>query len=155
MISADIQNIVELLKTMAKAELTVAKLYMACAKVFTDEKDFWLKLTKQEEVHAKSLYKMYKIIINKPENFCKGRNFNVRAINTFIAGVENNIILLQKGELSKEKCLIIARDIEDALLENKICEVVKTDDMEYQTLSKLIESQTINHKNEISNKINI
>ncbi len=153
MITGDVQSIVVLLKSMAEVELTVAKFYRECAQVINEDKDFWLDLVKEEKNHAKSLVKMYKIISKKQERFEKGRNFNVAAIKTFISRIEDNILRLKKGELLKKNVFYMARDIEQALLEDKISEIVRTDDVEYQTLAKNIHMQTKYHKNKINKKI--
>ena len=153
MIQSDLKSIVALLKSMAQLELTVSRFYTVCAQVMDDEKVFWLGISGQEENHAKSLYRMYIILIARPERFEKDRVFNTTAISTFISGVTAHIERVQKGDLPKKSVLILARDIENSLLENKISEIVKTDDVEYQSLAKSIVSETDNHKGVIQEKI--
>lgn len=152
-IHADLKNIVAVLKSMAQLELTMAKFYQVCAQTMSEEKDFWLAIARQEENHARFIYRMYTIIIARPDRFEKWRNFNENTIATFISGINKNIELIQTGNPPKSRIFYIARDFENAILENKISEIVKTDDVEYGALVKDIIAQTIAHKNAMQSKI--
>lgn len=153
MITGDLKNILDVLKTMAEAELTVAEFYRECAQIWKEEEEFWKHLETSEVYHAKDMNKMAEIISKKMESFEKYRPFNIVAIRTFILGVNTNIQRLKKGEIPKNNSLFIARDIEQSLLERKYDEIVKTSDVEYQTLAKKIVSQTLEHEELINNKI--
>jgi len=96
---------------------------------------------------------MREIIVKKQEKFDVGRPFNLIALNTAFSGLKDSVRRIANGELSRMKILVLARDIEQSVLESHYGEVVKTNDIEYQTLMKEILSQTYEHKAAIQKKI--
>lgn len=151
--SRDSKSILELLGIMVKAELIIAKFYRTCAQLWEKDKEFWLGLEGDENLHAGNIRKMAKIVFEKFDLFESYRPFNPVAMKTMITGIENNIQRLKKEEISVGNVLFIARDIEHSLIECKYNELVKTNDIEYQTLVKKIVSQTLAHNNKIEEKI--
>ena len=151
---ADIEKITKVLESMMQYELVLAHLYNKCADVWKEDQVFWESLAHAELRHAENIQKMQEIIINKQNSFELGRPFNLLALNTATAGVNANIKRVTEGAFSREKLLIIARDIEQSLLESHYAEIVKTTDIEYQALMKNILSQTNDHKMMIQKKIN-
>ena len=151
--SRDPKSILELFGMMVKAELVIAKFYRTCAQIWEKDKKFWLSLEGDENLHAGNIRKMAKIVSEKFDLFESYRPFNPVAMKTMITGIENNIHRLKNEEISEGNVLFIARDIEHSLIECKYDELVKTNDMEYQTLVKKIVSQTLAHHNKIEEKI--
>ncbi len=60
---------------------------------------------------------------------------------------------VRQGNISEKRILAIALDIERSLLERKYSELVKTDDIEYQTISKSIDTETQIHRDRIEKKL--
>jgi hypothetical protein len=152
--SADLKGLFDVLKLMAENELAIAELYKTCALVWKEDSEFWLNLEKQEIKHANNINKMMEIISKKTEHFEKSYPFNIVAIKTIMSYVKNNIEKIREGKLPRINALSIARDIEQSLMENKYNEIVKTDDIEYQTLVKEIITETAAHKDHIDKIIN-
>ena len=75
-----------------------------------------------------------------------GRPFNLIAFNTAQAGILENTTRVSQGALTREKMFVLARDIEQSLLESHYGEIVKTTDVAFQTLLKAILSQTYEHR---------
>ena len=96
---------------------------------------------------------MYRIVSDKPEHFEKGRPFNIFAVQTMITGIRNNIEKLKKGEIREDKAIMIARDIEQSFIEFRYSEIVKTADIEYNTLVQKIVKETAQHKTKIDQKM--
>lgn len=151
--SKDCDNILELLGIMVKTELLIAKFYRSCAHIWGKDKAFWLGLEGDEKLHANNIREMAKIVIEKFDLFECNRPFNPVAMKTINSGIETNIQRLKSGKISEDKVLYIARDIEQSLIESKYDEIVKTSDVEYQTLVKKITAQTIAHHHKIEKKI--
>jgi hypothetical protein len=150
---ADIERITKVLESMIQYELTMSDFYKQCADIWTADQSFWQNLALAEVRHADNIQKMRDIIINKQQNFEVGRPFSPIAINTAMAGLKDNVNRLTSGAFSCEKMLVIARDIEQSILESHYTEIVKTVDIEYQTLMNAILSQTHEHKKLIQEKI--
>lgn len=149
----DIEKITAVLQAMRQYELTLSDFYGRCAEQWTGERVFWQNLAHAEIQHAENIQQMLAIILEKPEKFEWGRPFNLIALNTALAGLQQIAGRLSAGALSPESMLITARDIEQSLLESHYGEIVKTTDLGYQTLLKKILSQTQEHRNLIQGKI--
>ncbi len=60
---------------------------------------------------------------------------------------------IKKGEITKDKLLFIANNLENGFIENKYGEIVKTDDAEYNILMQKVVDDTQKHKSKIVQKI--
>jgi hypothetical protein len=151
--SGDLKGILEVLKSMEELEVAVADLYGTCAGYCSEDMDFWRALAGAEMKHAENIRKMIAIISKKPENFQKGRPFNVFATRTTISGIRNNIEKITKEQITKTGVWFIARDLEQSLMEQRYSDIVKTDDIEFLTLVREIGTETVAHKNELDRQI--
>ncbi len=147
--AGDLKGIMDVLGYMEMTETVVAGYYHACGEVFTHQQAFWFGIADQESKHAVNIQKMKAIIEKKPENFEKGRPFNIMAAQTLIKGLEASTVKMLAGQVPLINALAIARDNEQAFMEAKYNEVVKTDDIECQTLVNEIISDTVAHKGHI------
>lgn len=145
--------VVDILKALAEAELSAAHFYKRCAISFTNDEEFWNYLATQEEKHARNLAGIYRLLKKKPDRFSIGRRLNVAAIRTFNRGIEENTKRLESGALKQEYATILARDIENAIIENRFTEILLTDDIEYNTYVGEIVSDTQHHIEAIRRKI--
>jgi hypothetical protein len=150
---ADIEKLTKVMESMIQCELLLSDFYKHCADVWTDDQELWNTLAIAEIRHADHIQKMKDIVVRKQESFALGRPFNLIALNTVAAGLKDNAIRLKLGGLSREKILIMARDIEQSVIESNYAEIVKTADVEYSTLVNVIIEQTYEHKKTISGKI--
>ena len=146
LVSGDLKGILGVLDHMEKNEWTIAEFYRVISEAFPQHREFWLGIATQEEKHALYIQKMKAIIEKKPEHFEKGRPFNIMAIQTIIKGTQNNTIKARSGQLQMINALAIARDNEQAIMESRYNEVVKTEDVEYLTLVQEIVEDTSGHK---------
>jgi hypothetical protein len=149
--ASDLKGIMDVLGHMEMTETVVAGYYRACGEVYLQHQAFWFGIAEQENKHAFFIQKMKAIIEKKPEHFEKGRPFNIMAALTLIKGLEASTTKVRYGQVPLINALAIARDNEQAFMEAKYNEVVKTDDIEYQTLVNEIITDTIAHKGHIEN----
>ncbi len=143
----------EALKHMGELELTVAELYQTCGQLWPEHEEFWTDMQQAEVKHAHNIDRMSKIVSERPENFEAGRSFLPITIKTFIAGVKSNIQDLKKKQSNEIKALFLARSIEEAHLEGKYTEIVKTEDKEFQALMREIFSDTVFHREYLTKRI--
>lgn len=144
--SGDLKGILGVLDNMEQNERTIAEFYHVCGEIFPQYRDFWFAIETQENKHELYIKKMKEIIGKKPERFEKGRPFNIVAAQTVIKGTLNNTIKARSGQLQMINALAIARDNEQAIMESRYNEVVKTEDIEYITLVKEIMQDTTAHR---------
>jgi hypothetical protein len=151
--SGDVKSILDTLVHMKETERVVAEFYALCADTWPADLQFWTELFKEELEHENNLATMHQIVSDRPKHFEKGRPFNIFVVQTMITGVRNNIEKLKKGEIREDKAIMIARDIEQSFIEFRYSEIVKTSDLEYNTLVQKILRETAQHKTKIDIKI--
>lgn len=153
MSTADIEKITKVLASMMHYELALSDFYNQCADIWQEDQAFWQTLAYAEVRHAENIQKMREIVTKKQERFEAGRPFSPIALDTAMAWLQDNTRRLTSRTFSHEEMLIIARDIENSILESHYAEIVKTADSEYQTLMKDILAQTYEHRKSIQEKI--
>jgi len=152
-ISGELNSILEVLKLMAQSEQMLGELYRACGIKWSEDRDFWTEISSQEDKHALYIKKIGEIISKRPENFEKGRPFNVFAIKTIIKGMQDKLLKIKEGSIPRKNAFFTARDFEQSILEDRYGEIVKSDDIEYIALTQEILSDTLTHKNRLDQKI--
>lgn len=148
-----IENLLKLLEEISKAELSVAELYKSCAERWKEDEDFWILLEREERRHSEIITKIAEIVAEKRGKMEIGRRFAPVALQTFMKWAIDYNELVKKGEVTLDKMLFVARDIENSIIESKYAEVVKTDDLEYRELMKEVMSDTFKHRKMIDKKI--
>jgi hypothetical protein len=151
--SGELSDILEVLRRMSMFEAKLAELYSTCASMWREDCQFWLDIWKDEISHALYIGNIIEIIARKPEIFEKGLPFNVSEVQTIVSSVMSIIEEIKKGEITKERLLLIASSLENGFIEDKYSEVVKTDDMEYKILMQKVVDDTRKHKDKITQKI--
>ena len=151
--SGDLKGILDTLIHMEEMEHVVSEFYIVCADTWLTDRAFWAELSDEEQEHRNNIVTMHQIISNKPEHFEKGRPFNIFAIQTMLTGLRNTIEKIRQHDLSENNALSIARDIEQSFIEFRYSEIVKTADIEYNTLVQKIVNETAQHKIKIDQKL--
>lgn len=153
MIAPVLDQTLETLELMAKAEETVERLYGTCATVWRENGDFWQGLAGEEKCHAGILRTMASILADNPGLFQPGRPFSPGALKTFISGIEYQIESLKRPAVQELNAMHVALDIEQAFIEARFAEVVKTDDRHFQDLANEIVRETAVHRRLVEKKI--
>lgn len=151
-----IEEVLKILKVMRQAETAMSVLYRVCAKRWSEDANFWLSLSDDEVNHSGNVKILSDIIrekISSGANFQYKRHFTVNSVQSFISGVTETAERVKQGNISKEKMLAIAFDIECAALERSYSELVKTDDIIYQSIANAIDIETQLHRDKIKKKM--
>lgn len=151
--NTDVEQITKTMGKMVEYELLLADLYKACAERWPVDRDFWHDIARQEAEHAGNIRKLALMVAENPIGFEKNRPLNPIAVSTAIKGVQDVIKRLAAGEYTYEKILIVARDIEQSILEFHYPEIVRTGNVEYHRLIKRVQSDTRDHNKRIQEKI--
>jgi hypothetical protein len=151
--SGNLKGILDTLVHMKEAERVIAEFYALCADAWPADLEFWTELANEEAEHENNIAMIHRIVSDKPEHFEKGRPFNIFALQTMITGVRSNTEKLRKGEIREDKAIMIAGDIEQSFIEFRYSEIVKTADVEYNTLVQKIVKETLQHKTRIDQKM--
>jgi hypothetical protein len=144
--NTDLEKIKSVMETMVQLELSLSDLYEQCAVVSKDDETFWKGLSRVEVRHSEIIKQIIGLITEKREHFEVGRQFNIIALKTMISGIVENTKRISQGTVDRKKLFILARDVEQSILESNYSGIVKTNNTEYQTMMKLIQMQTHEHK---------
>lgn len=152
----NLEELLEVLKAMSQFEIAISILYKICAQKWQEDTDFWLSLNEDEIKHSENVKKLASIIkdrIGSSSTFRYNRPFTLNSVHSFVNGVMEIVERVRNEDISKKKILAIALDIENSALERRYSQLVKTDDIEYQTISKTIDDETLTHRNKIREKL--
>lgn len=133
--------------------LALAELYQACSEQFPEDKNFWLAIRHQEQLHAKLIGQLADLISSQPQEFRFGRPFNSVAIKTTMSSIADYTESVRKGLLQRKRAPYMARDIENSVLEAKYGEIVSTNNIEFRKIIELINKDTLAHKNVFAAKV--
>ncbi len=153
MVPPALDQTLETLEWMARAEETVQRLYATCAVLWNDDEEFWRNLSGEERRHAKHIRSMMAILTANPGRFQPGRPFSAATLKTFISGIEKDIESVKQAGVPELKALRLALDIEQAVIEAKFLEIVRTEDNGYHCLASEIVQDTVAHRRLVESKI--
>ncbi len=151
-----VEELLQVLKAMQGVEIAMSVLYKICAKTWQQDSEFWLSLSNEEVKHSENVKMLSHIIrdrIGSEANFQSHRPFTLNSVQSFVSGIIDAMEKVRQGNISKKRMLAIALDIERSALERRYSELVKTDDVEYQTISKSIDTETQIHRDRIEKKL--
>jgi hypothetical protein len=151
-----LKELLQVLKGMEEVEIAMSVLYKICAKRWEEDSEFWLSLSGDEVKHSQNVKKLAKIIhdrIGSEVSFRSHRPFTLNSVKSFICGIIDAMKRVKEGNVSKKRMLAIAFDIERSALERRYSELIKTDDVEYQSISKTIDTETQTHRDKIKKKL--
>ena len=151
--SAEAQRINKVLKMLAQFERGLFEFYSTAMDHYGSGSEFLVQIIQDEVLHAENVTQMADRLVTNPDKFEKGRPLNVSSISSALAGLKNNQQRLEKGDLTAREILSTARDMEVWLLGVKYPEIVRTKDVEYQTLVREIVGQTEEHKKLLGRKL--
>ena len=147
------QRLLNILDGMRELELLVSRLYGKCAEAWPEGKDLWQKLSREEGLHAQYVEKMAELVKSNPSAFELNPSFKSAASATFIKYVASVVGKVDSHSVTHDTMLFLARDIEQALLEAKYAEVVKTTNAEYRALLTQLIKDTEGHRDSLAQKI--
>ena len=115
-----------MLALLIKHEEAIADLYASCSHAFPREKDFWLSLVIEEKAHVHVLFELEQYISARKVHL-NTRKFNAAAVSTAIGYVNSQKQRVSTGQCSLIQTLVIALDIERAIIEKDFFEVFESD----------------------------
>ncbi len=152
----NLEELLEVLKVMEQFEISISILYKICSQKWQKDADFWLSLNKDEIKHSENVKELADIIKNRigsKATFLHNRPFTISSVQSAINGAIETAERVKNEDIPQKKVLAIALDIENSALERKYSELIKTDDIEYQTISKTIDEETKTHRDKIEKKL--
>ena len=136
----------EMLSCLRELESSIGEYYKACSERWPRLEDFWLFLHGQELLHAEYVEQISRMVSLRPKNFMLGRPVNPAAVRTIRSGILDNITRIRRDRLYLIQALAIAVDLEQSALEQRLTDIVKSEDFEFEFLAKKITAQTERHR---------
>jgi len=145
------EDIIELMKGY---ELVLKDLYKLFSEKIPEEKEFWLRLSEEENKHAYWL-EVLGINIEKKNISLNGDNrFNLPLIKSSINHINESLDDFNKMELGLFDALTFARDMENSMIEKKFFEVFYGINDDFDRVMKLLKEETEEHRKRIEEKLN-
>lgn len=149
----NVPELLQVMNDMVALEEALAALYLACSEKFPEDGKFWLAICHQEELHARYLAELAALISSHPHEFKFGRQFNAVAITTIMSSVRKLTDEIRQGQSDRKRALVMARDIENSVLEAKYHEIVTSDNVQFRETIDRIMRETTTHKKLLAAKV--
>ena len=134
----------ELIRLLAKHELSIAALYETFASKLPETKQEWLVFAEEERLHAKWVDKLY-LYLKEGRIPLDSTKFTVQSVKTAIDYVEKQIERVSKEPPDLKRFLNMAIDIEKSLLETAFFRLFKLTAPEAQKVRTRLEEATKAH----------
>ena len=140
----------KIVQQLITQERLLAKLYATFAEQFPTHADFWTKLSKEEENHAKFVEKLRQAE-QKGLVFFDENKINIVSLNTFINRLEKIIKKAEKAELTLLSAFTFAADYESALIEKNVFTHFNPANIKVEKTLNILQSETLKHAESIKN----
>ncbi len=135
-----------LIEELARNEEMINELYLVYSDKFSEEKEFWKNLAREELMHAAKVRNLRSEIGKNGFYFNKNR-FKIETIKLFQDYLEE-----EKSNVSSTSiinALSVALDVETALLEYSFFEVIEGDSAEVRHILLDLRNACIEHRNRV------
>ena len=146
-------NTNDVLELMRGYELILKDLYQLFAQKIPQEKEFWMKLSEEENKHAYWLEVLGMNMQKQGLSLNNDERFNVPLIKSSISHVLEAVDDFEKVELSFFDALTFASDTENSMIEKKFFEVFYGQSEEFDKVMNLLKEGTIEHRQRIAEKL--
>jgi rubrerythrin len=147
------QRLLNILGGMRELEVALSQLYGKCAEAWPEGKNLWQELSRDEKLHAQYVEKMVELVKSSPGAFELNPSFKSAASAAFLKYVASVLGKVDSQGVTHDAMLLIARDIEQALLDAKYSGLVKTRSAEYRALLTQLIKDTEGHRDSLAQKI--
>jgi hypothetical protein len=149
----EIKTVIVTLGLLAESEGILAQLYRE-AGTATGDAAFWSTLARQEDKHSASLKEMARMITAaNGAGFEVARRFPAGAVHSFMQYVVNNLAQVRNGSKRGIELYQLARSIEQAVLDQRYPDIVRTDDPAFNGLMEEIINETRQHLSSAEEKV--
>lgn len=138
------QIFLQIMDRLKAVELAMARFYALCASAFPQDTELWDGLRRDEEEHARLVDELRQLAKEKKADYTLDK-FNAALLNTYLAGIEDEIRRFKNGKIGRRQALSIAQDYERTLIERQFYNVVKGPQPEYGQISQRIDQETHTH----------
>ena len=125
-------------------ETLLSKLYSIFARQYPEYKEFWERLSLEEEKHAGLVEKLSHAALKGVVIFDEGK-VKTFALDTFIKRLEVIVEKAEKGEISAQPAFTFAADYETSLIEKNVFTRFEALTEKSKSVLRLLNSETLEH----------
>jgi hypothetical protein len=134
----------KVLQQYQKQEMLLSRLYSIFARLFPEFKEFWEKLSLEEDRHARLVEKLSQAAKKGLVSFEEGR-VKTFALDTFIKRLEMLIKNAEKGVFTVRSAFSVAVDFETSLIEKKVFTRFVALNTKNKKILQLLNLETLEH----------
>ena len=135
----------QIINTLSENERLISRLYELYSGKIIQKKDFFLRLSENEQIHAQWIASLYVDIQMERLSF-KDTRFDLPRIKEFSDLIKRFITEATKSEMNYFDMLSISLKVEDSLLENRFFVVFDTDETRLRMVLKDLQDATEKHR---------
>ena len=140
----------KILKLLIQQETLLSRLYALFSKQFPQQKEFWKKLSKEEERHAKLVEKLFEATKTGSIVFDEGK-IKTYTLTAYITRLEGLVEKAERGEFTIKSAFLHAVDYESSLIEKNVFTHFDSLSDKVKGTLKILQTETINHVERIRN----
>ncbi len=141
----------KMLKLLIQQETLLSRLYALFSEQFTEQKEFWGKLSKEEERHAKLIEKLLEAAKSGLVFFVEGKT-KTYTLEVFIKRLEGILEKAENGEFNLPSALRCAFDYESSLIEKNVFFHFDSLSEKAKGTIKILQSETLKHVERIKHE---
>jgi len=134
----------KILRQLIQQETLLSKLYALFSKQFPQQKEFWEKLSKEEERHSKLIEKLFEAAKSDLVFFNEGKT-KTYTLEVFIKRLEGIIEKAENGEFNPPSALSCAVDYESSLIEKNVFYLFDSLSDKAKGTIKILQTETLKH----------
>ncbi len=134
----------KILEQLITQEKTLSKLYALFSEQFLQHKDFFTKMSMEEDRHAKLIEKLLEAAEKGIIFFDEGK-IKTYTLTAFLSRLEELVEKAERGEFTPVTAFACAVDYESSLIEKKVFSHFDSLNEKSKGTLKILQSETLNH----------
>ena len=143
----------KILEQLIEQEDLLSKLYTIFSEQFPEHKEFWGKLSQEENRHAKLITRLYQASQKGTIVFDEGK-IRTYTLTAFITRLKGIIEKAERGEFTDASAFSYAVDYESSLIEKNVFSHFDSLSTKIKGTLDILRSETINHVKRIKDAKN-
>lgn len=143
----------DVLDLMRSYELILKDLYSLFSEKIPAEKEFWKKISEEENKHAYWLEVLGMNMQKQNISLNDDDRFNLPLIKSSLRHLEEAVNDFSNSDISFFDALSFANDVENSMIEKKFFEVFYGQSEEFDRVMKLLKEETIKHSQKIRDRL--
>lgn len=140
----------KILKKLINQEAMLSDLYAVFSEQFPQHKEFWGKLSKEEEGHAQLIEKLYEAAKAGKIYFDEGK-IKTYTLDAFITRLEGILGKAKRGDFNYTSAFSYAVDYESSLIEKNVFTHFDSMSNKVKGTLNILQTETIKHVERIKN----